>query len=312
MKSRVIRATMASLPVIAMALFVAVISPAQSNEPPEVKALPVWPADGKSGAAAEGQFVFRDSATGEIVVSYPALDDAARRVTFRFWLQNRVDPRASLQLSRNSDGLYVYQYDLENGSAAKTPIWTWDVVGPGDDPNLAISHPVWDGTNFQDPVAPQALLKTSKQAAFLSWMGVSTPIAPGSKVPGFQIISSYKPGFTTAYATGDGGIHAPDELTEQVAEQLLPLQRVPVMRKPFLTIGPRFGPEVSAKEIAATYLEDIRYLCSQGFLDKESPFIHEVQDVLSHQAGPWSFKEVPRSLLDSELANALRLSLSPN
>src|ERR1039458_9055094 len=65
MKSRVIRATMASLPVIAMALFVAVISPAQSNEPPEVKALPVWPADGKSGAAAEGQFVFRDSATGE-------------------------------------------------------------------------------------------------------------------------------------------------------------------------------------------------------------------------------------------------------
>jgi len=195
------------------------------SDPAEVKTLPVWPADGKPSPAA-GQFVFRDSATGEIVVSYPALDNANRRVTFRFWLQNRVEPQVFIQLSRNAESLYVYRYELANGASAKTPTWAWDVVGPGNDPNIAITHPVWDGTNFQDPVAPQALLKTAKQAAFLSWAGVSTPIAPGSKVPDFQIISGYKPGFTTAYATGNGGINAPDELTEQVAEQLLPLQRV--------------------------------------------------------------------------------------
>jgi hypothetical protein len=310
MKSRLIRATTASLRVIAVSLFVAVICPAQSNDPPEVKALPVWPADGKPSLPAGGQ-VFRDSATGEIVVSYPALDNANRRVTFRFWLQNRVDPRASVEISRNSEGLYVYRYDIENGSGAKTPIWFWAVVGPGSDPSLAISHPVWDGINPKDPVAPQAFLRTAKRGAFLSWMGVSTPIAPGSKVAAFQIISNYKPGFTTAYATGDGGIHAPDEMTEAVAEQLLPLQRAPVMSKPFLTIGPRFGPDVSSQDIAAIYLEDIRDLCALGLLDKESPFLREVQDVLSHPR-PWLFQEVPHSLLDSELASALSLSLPNN
>ena len=207
----------------------------QAGRPAAVEALPVWAGE-EAAATPPLQYVFRDRGD-EIVVSYPDPGAGAkgRMVTFRFWLPNRVEPHvtASVRKESGSQPAFVYTYSLRNGPGAATAIRNWSIVGPVNEPDLEIEHPVWRGRNARGAAAPQALLSQAGNGAYLSWMPVAAALlAPEEELADFKIRSSYSPGLTTAYALGEGIIEASDELPEEAIQRLIPLQRAPTWRKP--------------------------------------------------------------------------------
>jgi hypothetical protein len=288
---------------------------AQFKDPVEVQALPEWPIRGIVPGKPEKQFVFRDDRASEIVVSYPEPSDPGRATTFRFRLANRVDPQIAVELGRNSENLYSYRYRLANSPNAKTPIIMWNIVAPAAGPQLTMSHPTWRGINgAASRVAPQALLKDEELGVFLMWSGAEKSIAPGAEVKDFEILTSARPGLTTAYAVGEGGIVSPGEVPEEVVQQLIPLEKPSVMWKPFLAVGPRFGPDVPQNQIVRRYQVEITDLMSRGVLDPSSPYLIELRMALSKSAvsgRPEGFPiaAAPRSPFEKSLAKALDLSL---
>lgn len=289
---------------------------ARDAAPAEVSRLPVWPGPAAAERNYPMQYVFRDQ-TGEIVIFYPDPSQPDQRVTFRFWLQTRVEPAIMAGIVRGAGGEFTYSYSIKNGVGAKTSIWAWAVIAPPT-PDLAISHPLWHGTNSWHSVGSlQAAIGNTEPSVFVQWLDPSAPVAPGSELGGFKIVCSLKPGLTTAYVSGnEAPIRAPTELAEAVVEQLLPLEKPNVMRKVDLTVGPRFSAEATREQIRSAYLDDVQGAIRQGFLDGSSPFIREVQRVLSSPAPVNSdplagIKEQPRSRIEQELAAAIRLALAP-
>ncbi len=291
-------------------------SSAQTVVPQEIAALPVWP-ESNLPPALDKHFVFRDLRTGQIVVTY--LDPSDRnhkQVMFRFWLQNRVDPQCTAAIRRDSEGLYVFSYALANGTRAATPIWSWNLVAPSDDPMAKISHPVWRGTNNSvTPLAHQTLLNDRGLAAYYSWMGSAAPIAPGARQDHFDVISSFRPGLTTAYAIGDGGIRAPGEIPEDAVQQLIPLERPQVMYRPFLTIGPRFSPDLPLSQVAKLLRDDLRSALKRGLLDSNSPFLRALEIALAQSAETGAVPAIPPelapdSIIERDLAHAIFLIFS--
>lgn len=145
----------------------------QDRLPAELKAVPVWPGEEAARRLFNGQYVFRGE-PGQIVIYWPDPSNPGNWVTFRFWLQNRVDPQIRVELSRNDENVFQYRYTVRNGASAKSAIWAWDVVGPANQ-ELKISHPEWGGTNARSPGAPQAMLPNASKGAFLSWCRVDAP-----------------------------------------------------------------------------------------------------------------------------------------
>jgi hypothetical protein len=286
----------------------------QPSEPVELRTLPVWPGTTAASKTSPVQYVFRDR-NEEIVVSYPDPADPPRIVTFRFRLQNRVAPQISVTIKRNSEGGFTYDYTLGNGLTAQTGIWAWSIVGPPSK-DIAISHPGWHAMNsFESVVAPQALLPSAGTGVYLRWDDAMSPIAPGSKQAGFELVSHLRPGLTTAYASGwEDPIRSPTELPEDVVEQIIPLERAQVMDRVTFTIGPRFAPNVENQSILEAYQTDIHDLVEGGFLNGKSPFIEALSRALtrataSHQNQIEPLKEEPRNPAEKALIVALALAL---
>jgi len=285
---------------------------AQDALAPEVRALPPWRGE-EEAAKTPGQYVFREP-SGEIVVCYPDPGDPAVRRTFRFWLQNRVDPQIEASVSRAEDGMYVYTYRLRNGPKAAVAMWNWSVVGPVNQ-EIKAEHSVWRGLYARDPAAPQAMLPSLPNGAYIAWVGVDSPLQPGVEATGFKITSAWAPGLTTAYGTGKANpIQAPTGLTREVEDQIIPLERAPVMKKTAVTVGPRFAPGTPVSAVVAAFRSDIADLLRQGLLDPDSPFIRELQQVLTRAAAVPNRRvlgvigNAPQSRLENDLLLALKMA----
>jgi hypothetical protein len=145
--------------------------------------------------------------------------------------------------------------------------------------------------------------------------GHDNPILPGSHVAGFQVISSFRPGFTTAFAVGSGGLETPGATTEITDNQLLPLQRPEVQWRTTLTIGPRFAPEASNLEVATAFQQDLQALINDEWLDGRSPFIQSLLEGLrsyieSRGDSALIIQGEPQPGIEAEIENAILLSLS--
>jgi hypothetical protein len=242
-------------------------------------------------------------------------------VTFRFWIPNRVEPHVTASVRRESGSqpaflyIYTYTYSLRNGPGAATAIRNWSIVGPVNEPDLWIEHPVWRGQNARGGAAPQALLSQAGNGAYLSWRPVAAALlAPEEELADFRIRSSYSPGLTTAYARGEGHIKAPGELPEEAIQRLIPLQRAPTWRKPVITIGPRFAPGTSLEAIVSAFRADVADLVREGLLSPDSPYVQELQQVLSGGSDDIKdqiLKREPSSAtaLETDLEGALRLAV---
>lgn len=284
--------------------------------PTEIRALPPWAGEEAAASSLPPHYVFRDN-NGEIVVSYPYPENPGRRITHRFWLPNRVEPRAttSVTLSEQSgQPSYLYGYTLRNDATAESAIVQWSIVGPPNE-DLTIAHPLWKHYNARVPVAPQALLPDAPMGAFVVWLAVGvSPVSAGIELKDFTLRSKFSPGLTTAYAQGEGVLEepGPGEFPEAVVQELIPLQRPGVWQKPFLTIGPRFAPATPFRAILETFRKDIASLIQQGLLSSESPYVRELQGILN--SGGTSSNAVldrkvsPRTQAERDLDTALRMS----
>jgi hypothetical protein len=301
-------------------ILLAVIScPAEAQERrrAEVEALPVWAGEDAAAATRPRQYVFRD-VNDEIVVSYPDPFTPGHTETFRFWLANRVDPQITASVTRNAEGgdiVFTYTYILRNGSSAATAIWNWSVVGSANQ-DATVSHPVWRGIKSRKPEAPQALLPSVAAGTLHDWIGTDTPIRPGAEARDFAIRSKFAPGLTTAYAAGQGAIIvSPTGLPEEVEKQFLPLETPPVWQKPTITIGPRFAPGTPLRAIIEAFRKDVADLVREGSLSVTSPYIQELQQVLTSAGGDATTRVLLRNVapgtqLEKDLDAALKMSIS--
>jgi hypothetical protein len=287
----------------------------QVQTPAEVRALPPWAGEEVAARSLPPHYVFRD-ANGQMVVSYPHPDNPGRRVTYRFWLPNRVDPRIGASVARSEESgqsIFTYTYKLRNGASAASAIRQWSVVGPANQ-ELTAGHPIWKSYYARDPAAPQGLLPNAPVGAFVVWSPVDMPqLSPGTELGDFTLRSRFSPGLTTAYAIGEGVLEEPEgEFPEAVIQELIPLQRPYVWQKPVLTIGPRFAPGALLPAILESFREDVASLIKQGLLSSESSYVQELQGVLggtgSTVTAVLGRKASPKSPIEKDLDSAVRMS----
>ena len=291
------------------------IADGQVQTPAEVRALPAWAGEDAAARSLPLHYVFRDS-NGQIVVSYPHPDNHARRVTYRFWLPNRVDPHLDASVTKKDESgqsMFTYTYKLQNGPSAVSAIRYWSVVVPARQ-EVIVGHPSWRGSNARDPVAPQALLPDAPVGAFVLWLAVNVPqLSAGAELPNFTLRSRFSPGLTTAYASGEGVLKEPDgEFPQAVVDELIPLQRPQVWRKPVLTIGPRFASGTPLPTILESFRKDVVSLIQQRLLSSESSYVQELQGVLARKESTVTAvlgrKVSPQSPIEKDLDSALRMS----
>jgi hypothetical protein len=229
-------------------------------------------------------------------------------ITYRFGLQSRVEPQILASVARLQDRDFQYRYTVRNGPSAATGIWKWSVIGPVNT-GAVLTHPTWRGVDAMTKGASQFLLPDAPTGGFLSWVrGDWPPIQPGEESRGFQIESRFRPGLTTAYVWGDGGLlRLPAEFTKEVEDQVIPLERSHVMLKPALTIGPRFAPELTPEAVREAYRADLDSLVREHLVDASSPYINELRQSLSKPH--FALKNKPGTEFEREIDEALRLSL---
>jgi hypothetical protein len=177
-------------------------------------------------------------------------------------------------------------------------------------------EPDLEGSNSRAPVAPQALLPDAPAGAFLLWLAIDVPqLSAGSELGAFTVHSTFSPGLTTAYASGDGVLEeepGAGEFPEAVIQELIPLQRPHVWQKPFLTVGPRFAPGTPLPLILEAFRKDTVSLIRQGLLSSESLYVQELQGVLGDRASTVASvlnrEASPQSSIEQDLDTALRTS----
>ncbi|OFW01758.1 MAG: hypothetical protein A3H94_01660 [Acidobacteria bacterium RIFCSPLOWO2_02_FULL_60_20] len=305
-----------------MFLMMTLSCPIKGRVPPEFAALPIWPQDGKVSKTLDGNNAFRDPENDQIVIAYPTEPGQSRqdsrltprREYVRMYLSNRVAPVVSSAVSRNSEGHYVCIYEVENCLEAKRPISRWYVAKPSrtaTDPPFQASHPTWRAGTA---AALGTVVPSTGPLPFISWTLPRGSIAPGTKVGGFRVISSFRPGLTTSYAIASELTSYPDEPDSDWLRDLLPLKKFGVSQKVTVAIGPRFSPETSSLLVASAFVEDVEALIQDEWLDGQSPFIQQLLSrlrsyVQTQGSSGLGVQASPHPGFETEIANAIRLSL---
>jgi hypothetical protein len=282
--------------------------------------LPLWPKDGIIPNSLQQNYVFRDENTAEIVVSFPGDEPAGPRTVYRYRPQNQVEPHVGVTISRDSEGHFRYLYTVENAPTARQGVDIWSVVSPGPDSDIIVDHPSWAKVRARGSHAKQAALPGLAEGEYIDWVSDKAGvIAPGTSVTGFSLVSSYSPGFTTAFFQGGKPLGTKGDLPVAVVRQLAPLMKIDVNSRPAVTIGPRFAKGTSRAIIAEEYRSGIQTLVKEGVLDRQSGFVQNVTAILAacgNSAAPclsqaqtsW-LESVKGSREESEIAAALVLSL---
>ncbi len=175
----------------------------------QLSPIPPYPPDGSIPISLEGQYVFRDLATGDLVLSYPAelsssalplssdsIIDGHGRITQRVSLRNNIDPWFDVGVTREGNKV-VYSYILRNGSKASKAIAEWHIDFPNTVPRTSrgvAENPadLFSATDQIDVTSP------------IKWASSSDGdvIRPGLSSAKLMVPSSLKPGFDIASVSG--------------------------------------------------------------------------------------------------------------
>ena len=247
-------------------------------------------------------------------------------------LLNLGEPVVDWAVVQRPGGLpYRYSYRLTNGSHARRAIWSWALVVPGEDDSTALYHPLW---RFTSPaslatnarIAPQAsmlegpeLRRSATLGKFARWTTAidEYPVAPGRALSDFVVDSAFRPGWTTAYASAGKGIEIPFEIPAEVYADLTVLQRPENYQSFVLTVGPKFGPEISPRWIAADWHLGIQKMIVHGSLTAESRYVRDVLQALERVATAESnavtlaIRAKPASGIEEKVHQAITLALGP-
>ena len=261
------------------------------------------------------QYVCAASSPGEYVIRFPKSlltgeASSSEVMETSIELLNLGEPTVDWDVVRREGAQpYRYSYALSNGPNARRAIWSWALVVPSEDDSTMLQHPFWRSTSpaslaTNAPIAPQAamvggpeLRRSVSLGKFARWTTSldEHPVKPGETLSLFVADSSFRPGWTTAYASAGRGIEIPFEMPDEVYRELAILQRPENEQSIVLTIGPKFGPDVSSQWIAADWNLGVQKMIANGNLPRESAYISELLYALELVA-----------TADSQLALALR------
>jgi hypothetical protein len=283
-----------------------------------ISPIPAWPPDGTIPDSLKNNYVFLGPSVREITVSYPAsLEDPSQtgRKTFTLELHNQVEPTLSVRIAQDPNGVYVYDYVLGNAQSAKQAIRLWSFTSPAND--LAARRPSWSSNVVPGTQTRQSALATAAQRGVLFYAGSGNEIQPGSSLDGFQVVSTYSPGFTMAFVRSGAAFVLPSEVPTPVGDQIGALATSGFDSQVVVVLGPKLPPESSVQAIAADFHIGITRLIRSGKLNGDSSFIKEMLTGLGRfvEAGATStladlVKSLPKPSpgVESEIATALQLS----
>ena len=247
-------------------------------------------------------------------------------------LLNLGEPTVAWDVVKRSGELpYRYSYTLSNGPHARRAIWSWALVVPGEDDSTTLHHPLW---RFTSPASLATNARIASQSAisggpelrrsathgkFARWTTTTEehPIEPGQALAQFVVDSAFRPGWTTAYASAGRGIEVPFEMPSEVYKELAVLQKPENEQSFVLTIGPKFGPEISPQWIASDWHLGIQKMVVHGSLAAESGYVRELLNALEQVATAESqvvtltIRAEPISGFEEKVHRAINLALGP-
>jgi hypothetical protein len=290
---------------------------------------PAWPANGIVPAELKEKYVFVDTAKNEFVIAYPEnlgtpafeKDGPGALKIARYELLRNVSPSVTLAVTPATAGKFKYAYTVGNGAAAKQSIDQFSIVAPeqvGD----AIKGPagwfsiVQRGRDFK--VKDPQWIKTGA-AVVWSFQKPEEVIQPGSKKTGFEMESELKPGFTVGYfrkaESVEVKVATSGNIPEPVKKQKDELLSVEYNSKTVLLLGPKFARDADEKAIAADFAQGLNALGRSGALSPDSEFVKGAVAELnrvSTAGGPAKITAQPRSEIETEILNAIKVSLRTN
>lgn len=294
----------------------------QTAAPP----VPLWPSDNRPPSDLQGNFVFLDQGANTIVVVIPGSlrgqPDGAPEIV-RVLFNNRFDPEVLVSVGKAEPDRYRYAYSLANGRSAKDPVKGWSIAASCGDPRSSIEAPPigWHCTRIDDRFARvrQLALPYLLAPPYLSEPGCAVVCfldgqqPPSSTIAQLTVVSGLKPGFTTASAENYPPYQVSQDWPEAVLEQVARLGGPAWSSKYTVAIGPRFGADFSASNIAADFLQGLAELVRTGRLANDSAFLRQLRAALAQaaQTGRVDTTQIasPSTDLEREIAEAVRLSL---
>jgi hypothetical protein len=273
-------------------------------------------------------------------------DEPGPRTIQRFDLENQVRPSLSADV-RVSGERFEYSYRVANDKAARKPIMRFNVVVPpaahqysvgsmsaaGPEEYAMSAPPNWKASAMSTQVTAARASLGVRATSSLDWFkhdprSVDDPLAsaimPGTALEGFRVMSSRRPGFTTAYFRGSEKLNLPSDLPPVVLEQAAPALTLEFNSQPVITVAPMFEATAPKLVIVADFHAGISRLVANRLLDGDSPAVKEALGILGHYlevaravdqeletfTGPSiTFKERPRAGFEAEILAAMKLSV---
>jgi hypothetical protein len=317
---------------------------APSPQAGHLSPVPLLSPDGVIPDEQAGNFVFLDTATWDLVISYPEnvgdpefLQHPGPRVTRHIALDKHVDPMVYVSFIRDQNGKLRYVYSVHNTVNAKQGIRAWTLQVP-QPPALL------NTTVLQTDVASSArtfgapsswgtgsvTTRTTVGQQSPTW-STSTPqstIAPGASLTGFSLQSEdLQPGFVRAAFSSAA---VPTQLSSldvpgPVQKQLAALDTMDFNNQTVLTLGPKFGPNDNQIAKVADFFTGFRILNRSGYLTNQSPFVQEALRILQsyldgvaqsppvpvdeYQGPELVITHAPNGPLETQIYEAMKLTL---
>jgi len=292
---------------LAQTLFATVVLAQAASLPP----VPIWSGEGQIPQRYGNRRVFLTPDEHSVILMWPNPDGDGSKPR-RLPLHNVIDPELRVRIESHSNA-FVYTYDLENTKQSEDSINTFSIVVYPDS-NLHAGGQLWRAMKSTAIVGKRIGIPNAPDGGLVLWNSPETqPLAPGDTTR-FKLISSARPGFTTAATEHYPHLDLTDEWPAQILDELEPVLTPHWIDQHIITLGPRYGPEATDSQTASDYLVGIHELIRQHRMEQTSPFVQHVMAYLekvAHGASsvPFAVNTKPQSEIEIEILTALQLAL---
>ncbi len=239
-----------------------------------ISPVPIWPSTGIVPQELQGQHVFLDPSTNQVIVSY--VDDQGSHKLVRFDREDQVDLAITAAVTVRPDGQFTYDYTLQNGGRAKRPLKEWTLIVGAPTDQLTATHAAWHATSHASPLPRPGSIRPDMA---LTWSGPTraavVPVV--GALAGFRVMSTYTPGLTLAYGSAlvptPYAVAAAQAFPTVVAQQLTPIVNPTWNAAQVLTIGPKYSPSDPKGLIAMDFHRSLNQLIVNQLLKADSPFV---------------------------------------
>jgi hypothetical protein len=247
--------------------------------------VPLWPGDEKTTELPKGQSVVYDPPSGEYVVYYVAEAFAAKPLLLRFVTHALIDPEITFHVVAAAEGSH-YTYSVMNGPLARQSIQKISMLISAD------SAPQPSGSGWSSNLTGKArdIAAPSSNSARIEWKSnvATQSISPGTRMDGFAIDSTPRPGFTGIVFRGatqsqEYNPEAVSSLPPEIRHELDRIFTGTWDAKSCIVIAPKFAKSTAQSEIAQNFLFRIKALIRGKRLDPSSPFVAGAVQLLSAQ-----------------------------